>query len=163
LVTLGAPWDELNDRDAVLSGLTLPKLLMWGRGLSFEDLDRSWDGIPSPKHGAVYAGEHFDYIYHYISALPDSCTEPRGPCEAIDGGTADLVALFLSRYVAVQPSRTTIPLNLEPPSAPLTLEQEFYAGRRLAGLQALELGGEECRIDLRWQDAGASGSRSLGG
>jgi pimeloyl-ACP methyl ester carboxylesterase len=158
LVSLSAPWGELDDGDVVLSGLTLPKLLVWGRGLEFEDLDRSWDGVPAPKHGAVHDDEHFDYI----PALP-GCTAPRGPCEEIQGAMADLVALFLSRYMPVQPSTTNIPVSLEPPPAPLTVEQEFYAGGRLSGLETLERGGEECRIDLRWQDGGPPGSRTLGG
>lgn len=155
LVTLGAPWYEMSDRNAVLRSLTLPKLLMWGRVLFFEDLARLWDALPTPKHGATYEGEHFDYL----RAQPD-CPVPRGSCEALGFGTADLVALFLSRYVPVQLSPLHIPESLEPPNVPLSPEQQFFGGGRLGGLQTLAAA-DECKVELRWHDAGSPGSRVL--
>jgi pimeloyl-ACP methyl ester carboxylesterase len=154
LVTLGAPWDELHDPN-VLNGLTLPKFLMWGRDLFFEDLEQSWGGIPAPKHGVVYEGEHFDYL----PERPD-CPARRGPCGALEFGTADLIALFLARYLPVQPQGTTIPVTLEPPFTPLTQEQQFYAGGRLGGLDGLQAS-DDCQVELRWEDAGSMGSRNL--
>jgi pimeloyl-ACP methyl ester carboxylesterase len=153
-VGLSGPWDELNDRNAVLGGLTLPKLMAWGRGLFFEDLESTWPALSSPRHAVDFEGEHFDYIADHAS-----CAEPRGPCTALQFGIADLIALFLTRYVP-SASSTSIPASLEPPSAPLTVEQQFYAGGRLAGLQNLEASGT-CDTRLRWQDGSASGSRTL--
>lgn len=154
-VGLGAPWDELSDRNAVLRGLTLPKLFMWGEGLFFEDLGRLWDALPAPKHGVIYEGEHFDYIRDH-----PECSEARGPCTALEFGTADLVALFLARYVPVRLSSTHVPASLEPPAVPLTTEQQFYAGGRLGGLQSLQ-SAEQCSVELRWEDGGPPGSRTL--
>lgn len=154
-VGLGGPWDELNDRNAVLNALQLPKLMAWGRGLFFEDLESVWPALSEPKHAVDYEGEHFDYIADH-----PACSEPRGACTALQFGIADLIALFLTRYVPPAVSGTTIPANLEAPVAALTEEQQFYAGGRLAGLQGLE-GSGSCDVQLRWQDGAASGSRTL--
>jgi len=128
---------------------------MWGRGLFFEDLDRVWEALPKPKHGAIYQGEHYDYL----RAQP-GCPVPRGPCEALGHGTADLIALFLSRYTPVQLSPLAVPESLEPPNAPLSQEQQFFAGGRVGGLQTLTAA-DECEVELRWHDAGSPGSRVL--
>jgi hypothetical protein len=66
-VGLSGPWDELNDRNAVLSSLTLPKLMAWGRGLFFEDLETTWPSLTQPRHAVDFEGEHFDYIADHPS------------------------------------------------------------------------------------------------
>jgi hypothetical protein len=45
--------------------------------------------------------------------------------------------------------------------APLTPEQQFFAGGRLAGLTQFEVE-DGCRIALRWVDGPAIGSRDIG-
>lgn len=152
-VGLSGPW---GNRNAVLNGLDLPKLLAWGRGLFYEDLETVWPALSGPRHVLDFDGEHFDYI----SAHP-SCAEPRGACTALQFGIADLVALFLTRYVKPATSGTVIPASLQRPPPPLTPQQQSYAGSgRLAGLQGLQAS-VDCNARLRWQDGSASGSTTL--
>jgi hypothetical protein len=42
-----------------------------------------------------------------------------------------------------------------------TPRQQFYAGAYLTGLADIETR-EGCRVDLRWEDGGETGSRKLG-
>lgn len=155
--SLSAPWNELGG--GVIQNLDAPAFFMWGDGLFFEDLDvfsPNWSTVPGIKYAGVFEGEHFDFI-------PDqpSCGEPRGSCPLIGAAAADLVALFLARHNPVSLSNSQIPVDLQPPNTPLTQEQQFFAGGRLAGLT--QFGDTAaCRIMLRWVDGAATGSRDIG-
>lgn len=157
-VGLGGPWTEFSDPIAVLQNIGAPSFFMWGSGLSLENLDGGgmWNSIPAPKHGAVYPGEHFDYL----PARP-GCSVPRGGCNLIEAVTADLVALFITRYSSVALARARIPVTLERPAVSLTARQEFFVGGHLTGLSQI-VGRPGCRVDLRWIDGAASGTRRLG-
>ena len=156
-ISLSAPWNELGG--GVIQNLNAPAFFMWGNGLFFEDLDvfsPNWSTVPGIKYAGVFEGEHFDFI-------PDqpSCGEPRGPCTLIGAAAADLAALFLARHNPVALSNTQVPVDLVPPSAPLTPEQQFFAGGRLSGITQMETRAG-CRIALRWEDGAATGARDIG-
>jgi pimeloyl-ACP methyl ester carboxylesterase len=155
--SLSAPWNELGG--GVIQYLGAPAFFMWGNGLFFEDLDvfsPNWSTVPGIKYAGVFEGEHFDFITDQ-----PGCGEPRGACPLIGAAAADLVALFLARHNPVLLSNPDVPVDLQPPAAPLTPEQQFFAGGRLAGLTQLE-DREGCRIALRWEDGPDVGSRDIG-
>lgn len=161
--SLGAPYAELNDRQAVLTAIGRPTLFAWaagdGLGLAFEDLDKPtkvWDGLPQPRYAAVYQGEHFDYL-----RAADTGSALRGPCPLVGGAMADLVALFLSTHLPVPLGRTRVGDDLKPPQVDLTPEQERFAGAHLQGVAQFQAA-PGCRLDLRWNLDGRTGSRRLG-
>ena len=59
------------------------------------------------------------------------------------------------------PPTADIPVDLRPPAVTFTPRQQFYAGAYLTGLADIETR-EGCRVDLRWEDGGETGSRKLG-
>jgi pimeloyl-ACP methyl ester carboxylesterase len=163
-VSLSGPYEELNPLQ-VLSPIVPASFLMWAKldggslGLTFEDLDSGhvWDQLTQWKYGAVVQAEHFDYL-----AANQTGTAERGPCAQVGAVTADLLALFLSGYMPVPLSRTTVPVGLTPPQVQLTPAQQFYAGAHLGGLDAFQHG-TGCRLDLRWNvHGGVTGSLRLG-
>jgi pimeloyl-ACP methyl ester carboxylesterase len=157
-VCLSGPWDELNDKIATLNAINRPTFFMWAVGPFFENLDDHgvWDQLAFTKYGASFPGEHFDYI-----TQPPGCGQPRGGCGLIKSAAADLVALFLSRYVPVAASKTDIPLTLIPFPAPLTPKQQFYGANRLSGVDLIQHQ-TGCHIDLKWREDSLHGSRVLG-
>lgn len=162
-VSLGAPYGELNDRSAVLTGIGRPTFFAWaegnGGGLFLENLGppaNVWDGLPQPRYAAVYQGEHFDYL-----RPQDAGTDLRGPCPLVGGAMADLVALFLSAHAPVPLGRTRVGVDLKPPQVELTPEQQFFAGGHLQGVAQFQ-SAPGCRLDLRWNLDGQTGGRKLG-
>lgn len=159
-VCLSGPWDELNDKATVLNAIGKPTFFMLatGDGVNFENLDvhAAWDGLGYTRYGARFPGQHFDYIDQ-----PPGCGKRRGECSLIKPVAADLVALFLSRYLPLAPSRTDIPVTLIPPDSPLTPKQQFYGGNRLNGIQLIK-NAAGCRVDLKWVDGNQTGARQLG-
>ncbi len=157
-VGLGGPWPELGDPFPTLENIGAPSFFMWGDDLPLENLDGGgmWNAIPPPKHGAVYPGEHFDYL-----PPRPGCAVPRGSCNLIEAVTADLAALFITRYAPVALSGVHIPVSLERPPVTLSTNQHFFAGGHLTGLSQIE-GRAGCRVDLRWIDGTSAGSRRLG-
>lgn len=161
LMSFSGGFLELSDAVAPLRDANIPMFFMWaegglGTGLIYENLDDQgiFDSLAGPKHAAVFLGEHFDY-------LPDGNTGPlRGPCPHIGAAAADLAALFLSRYVRVPLSVTTVPADLQPPEVQLTDEQQLFARGHLTGLS--DAAGEPaCRIRLRWDADGQTGAKLL--
>jgi hypothetical protein len=156
-VSLSGTW---TDRPRDLPGLAAPSFFMWVRngtgGLATwqEDLDHHglWGSIARPKYGAVFAGEHFDYVARL-------CGEPRGACSLIEGVSGELAALFITRHVSN--ALAHIPIDLHPPRVRHTERQAFFAGGHLANLSAMERRAE-CRVDLRWDDGRTTGARRLG-
>ncbi len=163
-VSLGAPYGELNDLSAVLTGIGRPTFFAWamdrdGRGLDLENLGAPgnlWDGLPQPRYAAVYEGEHFDYL-----RAEDAGTALRGPCPLVGGAVADLVALFLSTHAPVPLGRTRVGADLKAPQVELTQQQKFFAGAHLQGVAQFQTA-PGCRLDLRWNLDGQTGSRKLG-
>jgi hypothetical protein len=141
---------------AALRQVTKPTFLMWGKGAhtQFEDLDQAhtWDGLTQAKYAAVFEGEHFDYV----SAAAGG--SPRGPCPDIGGMAGDLTALFVASNIF---SLTQVGVDLRAAPVTLTPQQQAYADGHLA-----TLGGgftaRGCRLDLRWNVGGATGTRSFG-
>jgi pimeloyl-ACP methyl ester carboxylesterase len=158
-VFLSGPWTELIDHMSLLGGLARPSFYMFAARRDPEDVIEHglWDTFEYTRYAAGYGGQHFDYIDQ-----PLGCGKPKGPCDLIKPVSADLVALFLSRYPGVGASRTYIPLDLVPPPAPLAPgKQQFFGLNRLPGLAQIDER-EGCSVDLRWKQDADEGSRHLG-
>ena len=156
---LSGPWDELNDRNPLLRGLGRPTFYMFTPDEFFEDVNAQglWDTFEYPKYAASFRGSHFDYI-----TQPPGCGQDVGSCGLIKDVAADLVTLFLSRYLPVAASKTVIDLNLVPPAAPFTSgTQQFYGARRLSGLDEIKTA-QGCSVALKWRHGNIAGSRHLG-
>jgi pimeloyl-ACP methyl ester carboxylesterase len=164
-VSLSGGFNPLPDALPALQAITAPSLFMWGQGgdailLSFEELDgagKLWDKLTQPKYAAPFQGEHFDYLRD-----ADAGSAQRGPCAALIGGAAaDLATLFISAHLPVPLTHTQIPIGLTKPQVQLTQEQEFFAGAHLSSIEQITTHAG-CRIDLRWNVDGVTGSRRLG-
>ena len=154
LVSWGGHHPNPPDNFELLRTVTVPSFYMWTKRNTLEDLDGLWEALASPtKYAAMYEGEHFDYLDEL-----DISGVPRGPCPHMPGVAADLAALFISSNVA---SLTRIPVDLTIPKVQLTAEQEIYAGGNLMSFDQVN-NHPGCRIDLRWNVNGVSGSRRLG-
>jgi hypothetical protein len=125
-----------------------------------EDLDvmGRWNQIPAPKNGALFPGEHFDYLTPWAG-----CNGlPRGSCTLIEPVAAELSALFIMRHMpAVDLSQVQIPVTLDPPNVTLTPKQQFFGAAGLTGLTDIKTRAG-CSVKLRWVDGSQSGSRQLG-
>lgn len=138
---LSGGWqDWFGDAPFPLPLLDVPHLLVWGGpGDLFTQLsDAQWQALRRPRHRVVFAeGEHWDYLEKQQQA---PCRGPGGTCPHVHSATADLLTMFLGRYLPPElatdlPGR--IPPDLEPPALVLTPEQEFFAGGYLGGYAAL--------------------------
>src|SRR5262249_44933276 len=93
--------------------------------------------IGKPKHRAIFTdGLHYDYLY--TAQLP--CRQDKGPCRWLGAAATDLVTMFFGRYLPpdLWPNLPgQIPHTLIPPPLTLTLEQQFFAGGYLLGMQLL--------------------------
>lgn len=156
---LSGPWSELNDRDALLRGLGRPTFYMFAPDELFENVNDQglWDSFEYPKYAAEFPGNHFDYI-----TQPPGCGKPVGACALIKTVAADLVTLFLSRYLGIGASKTFINLDLIPPAAPFTSgKQQFFGANRLSGIELIK-NQSGCSVDLKWKEGFDAGSRHLG-
>ncbi len=163
LASLSGPYQELNDATTLFQALKAPSFFAWadgsGPGIGLENLDGNpplYDSLVNlPKYGAVFKGEHFDYI-------DDTRLSPAGPCHPLMGGAlADLATLFVAEMMPVPFGGTNVPFDLKKPQVSLTLEQEFYAGSHLKAVELIE-GQDGCRIDLKWTINATFGSRVIG-
>ena len=139
----------------------MPAFFSWGTlaGPLPENMD---DGgllpaVPGPKWAAVFPGEHFDYLGHYLRVQ----LSERGNCDLIELVMAELITLFIQRNIPVKTSHAPIPPSLIPPAVTLTQKQAFFAGGHLNGIGPIE-SRRGCGIDLRWEDPLDTGSRHLG-
>jgi hypothetical protein len=166
-VSLSGAWGTLgrdNMLDA-LGSLRKPTFFMWSEtanGFWNESLDglQAWDVLRCQRYGCVFDGGHFDYI----RLLGTDCGEKPGDCNLTKTVSADLVALFLSRYLRVTGSTTSIPYDLTLPDIPpLSPQQQSFASGNLTGLRLLEeTTNRACRFDLRWKLNPMQGGRHLG-
>jgi pimeloyl-ACP methyl ester carboxylesterase len=145
---LSGRWgDWFGDEPFPLPLLNMPSLMVWGESELLTQLtDAQWEAMARPRHRVVFPeGDHWDYLG---SNLPP-CAAAGGPCPQIGAATADLLTMFLGRYVPPEfatdlPER--IPASLEPPQLVLTPQQEFFAGGYLNGFGALG-GNPACTIE----------------
>ncbi|WP_136517568.1 alpha/beta hydrolase [Cellulomonas telluris] len=124
--------------------LTVPSLLTWGAEEFLVPLpDPQWQAMARPRHRVVFAeGQHWDYL----GTDRPPCAPPP-TCPGIRGAVADLVTMFLARYLPPELATnlaSEVPVDLEPPDLVLTREQEFFAGGFLGGWEALVASGGAC-------------------
>lgn len=137
---LSGGWqDWFGDEPFPLPLLDLPTLLVWGEGFDlFSPVpDATWDAMHRPRHRVVFAeGEHWDYLGNNVSP---PCRPGSGVCPHVAAATADLLAMFLGRYLPPECADTAdrVPVSLQPPVLTLTTAQEFFAGGWLTGFNAL--------------------------
>jgi dienelactone hydrolase len=97
---LSGTWqDWFGDEPFPLPLLDLPTLLVWGGASDlFTQLpEATWQAMARPRHRVVFAkGEHWDYIGNNVSV---PCRPAPGPCPHVAGATADLLTMFLGRYL----------------------------------------------------------------
>ncbi len=138
---LSGGWqDWFGDEPFPLPLLDLPTLLVWGGAFDlFSQVpDATWDAMHRPRHRVVFAeGEHWDYLGNHITV---PCRPGPGLCPHVAGATADLLTMFLGRYLPPECATSVagqVPQSLEPPPLTLTTEQEFFAGGWLTTVGAL--------------------------
>jgi hypothetical protein len=142
-----------------LGQVQLPSLFLWARDLLTEDLDLlgTWNQLSMSRYGGSFPGQHFDYL----RAGDVGANTPRGSCDLLGPGAADLTALFLSRHVPVPLSVNQATVDLQPPPVQLTQDQHFFAGGHLNGLSQFE-SAAGCTLDLKWDLNGTTGQRQIG-
>jgi pimeloyl-ACP methyl ester carboxylesterase len=162
-VSLSGPWGELHGTAlSIVGGLRCPSFFM-SSASPLEDINAAgvWGAAVDPKYAASFGGEHFDYI----DDAPE-CNEARGVCDLMASAAADLVALFITRYVRIPLAQVRVPIDLNPAPSRLTAAQQPFASDhlnfegRLAGLASFD-GDSRCTIDLQWVASGVSGRRTI--
>jgi alpha/beta superfamily hydrolase len=155
-VSLGAQYSSPQS-SKTLDSIKIPSLFMWSNSIDSENLDRDgvWNGISQPKYKAVYTGSHFDYL-----EPADTGTLPRGSCSHMPSFSADLITLFVSKYLQYS-SLFPVPTDLSKPVVTLTNDQSFYANGYLQSFSEINshIG---CSIDLQWVVNGLSNSKRFG-
>lgn len=140
---LSGGWEHewVGDEPFPLPLLDVPSLLTWGGGADDAQAtlsDATWQAMARPRHRVVFTkGAHWDYLDKNVSV---PCRPSQGPCPHVPGATADLLTMFLGRYLPPEFAgdlAERIPATLAPPALDLTVEQEFYAGGYLGGFDAL--------------------------
>jgi hypothetical protein len=162
-VSLSGQWKSWPLPSPVTS-LSAPKLLAWGTGapeMAEGDLTGFWSNIGSPKHRLVFTeGQHWDYVPPTVT----TCASIAGPCTLVDDLTADLTAIYLSKYMPPEEAGILPGLiedDLTLPAVSLTSEQQSFAGGHLTsfgrvGAQAA------CTATLEWLTPDGSGTRTRG-
>jgi hypothetical protein len=146
---LSGVWQDWPTGPLPITLLDVPTLLVWGGILDFftELPDSVWDELPPPKHRVVWTeGEHWDYL---VGSTPP-CSAGAGPCPAVGVASADLVTMFLGKYVPPEHAlylSDAIPDSLIPPALDLTPEQQFFAGGHLVGFDMVE-GQAACAVSI---------------
>jgi hypothetical protein len=145
---LSGVWQDWPSGPSPLTLRPMASLLVWGGPLDFFTAlsDSAWNELPPPKHRAMWsAGEHWDYL---VGSVPP-CSAGAGPCPAVGIATADLVTMFLGKYLAPELAPNLvddIPDTLRPPQLVLSPEQQFFAGGHLLGFGLLD-GNPSCGLE----------------
>jgi hypothetical protein len=107
----------------------------------------SYPRAARPKHRVFIDGAmHYDYL----SDTP--CQTGRGPCGCTPGIVADVVTMFLGRYLPqIDGLPQRIPPLLVPPPLNLTNEQSQYAGDYLSRSQCTNLAVDGCSVTLEFE------------
>jgi hypothetical protein len=156
----------------ILGSIDVPKLFFFGS--EEQELDRSWlpptpgesrspgtwDGLSRPKHQAVIEKmAHYDYLLPGLAP----CEGVRGPCSLAPDIAADVVTMFLARYLsppAVPTLSSRVPATLAVPpdwQDGLSWKQLFYAGAYFRGVPSLSNSSSSCQLTLTYELSGASG------
>ena len=124
----------------------------------------SWHKLLLPRHGAAITKmKHFDYLAPEVAP----CQDEPGPCLRAPRLIADIVTMFLARYLpppAVPRLPERIPPTLLPPAdweAGLSAKQISYTGAYLTGVGAWPISPPECRLDLSFETSTTSGVLTL--
>lgn len=150
---LSGVWqDWVGEEPFALPRLAVPSLLAWGGPFDFftQLSDVAWQEMSRPRHRIVFAeGEHWDYLGPGVSP---PCRQPPdgGSCPHVAAAVADLLVMFLARYLPPELATdlpAQIPESLAPPDFVLTPEQEFFAGGWLTGFGLLA-GDSSCGVEL---------------
>jgi pimeloyl-ACP methyl ester carboxylesterase len=167
--SIGGGWLEWPGSPPLpLADLRVPALFIRGDEDVFAEisprngLETFWNQVPRPKHSIVLdGGTHFDHL-RTPNDIKAACGGQQGPCNLIGYLTADLVTVFLSKYIP--PENSGIPAGFIPdtltlPHVRLTEGQHFYAGAHLPGLSKLPQ--ESCGGEHIWETTLGSGSDTL--
>jgi hypothetical protein len=146
-----------------LPSFSVPSLFTWG-GL-VEDTqavlgETAWNIIPPPKHRVVFAGAHH---WDYLRPIGSDCALTVGDCSLVGAVAADMVTIFLSKYLmpeAAGPLLNFILEDLVLPAIELGFEQQYFAGGHLSGLSLLPLNAA-CTVTHAWEAGGFAGSITL--
>lgn len=152
-VSVGGGWAEWPATPpAPIYSLGVPSLFLYGTEDEFAALPpANWASVPTPTHRGIFqGGQHWD---HLDPSAPQ-CGDTNGPCDLVESLTADLTALFFSKYMRV----ANVADSLEPPEYTLTGDQQFYAGAHLTSFDQLPRAG--CGATLEWSTS-VSGSVAL--
>ena len=160
LVSMSGEWaDWFNDLGDVLPAITVPSLYIWGTRDVSPLPDPLWSRlIHKPRHKAIVGSMvHFDYLPPGTTP----CDEGRGPCPHYRPMLADVLTMFVAKYLAPPtlpdlPDR--IPHTLVPPTLRLTGEQSFYAGGYLNGFRLGASDPPQCQMTLSYDIGDLSGS-----
>lgn len=154
-VSLGAQYIANDKVIQILNSISIPSLYMWATDSPGENVEPFWSVLKLPKYRTEYTGTHFDYL-----EPADTGTLPRGNCSSIPGFAADLVTLFISKFLQGS-AQTSVPDDLSKPQVPLTNHQAFYANGHLQNFKVINahMG---CLADLQWNVANSNGSKRFG-
>ncbi len=156
LVSIGGWWSDWRPiGELPINDISVPSLFLLGTNDSNATLpEPNWNAVPRPLHRALFNGKgHWDHL----DSIAHACGQVReDDCGSVESMTADLTALFLSKYL----HRTNIPDSLRPPLISLTAEQEFYAGLNLVSFNQLASASCDAQVTLKW-DASNNGDINL--
>ena len=176
-VSLGGVWPWWSPPgSAPIKMLTLPKLLVWGTGGIVEGpraalSEGAWNSLPQPKYRLVFPkGEHWDYVPSPNTSCAANNGDTGGPCNLVYALTADLTALFLSKYMPPEgaPRPPFIGADLIPPTVELVPPNEELKKKQLSfasgHLLSFQMFGTRpsCSALLTWVTSdGGSATRSF--
>lgn len=144
-----------SDPAAVLRAVAAPKLFVFGGTEHDPQLLR---GLDASLHVAnIRKMQHFDYLLPNV--MP--CQVEAGPCAYAPRALADLVTMFLGRYLPAAGGDLGIPPSLQIPEGwddGLSQQQLFYTGGYLTGMDAWAGSVAECRLELSFETKEASGT-----
>jgi hypothetical protein len=159
--SIAGVWEDWPVGPRPITRLSIPMLFCLGTDDLFTNLsDPLWNSLTLPKHRAVFDNaRHWDYLRPGASF----CENGRGPCNLTGSLTADLVTVFLGKYLSPEHWPTLgnqIQNSLVPPQLILTAEQQFFAGGHLSGFALLQHR-PGCRVSLGWETLTGSGQVAL--
>ncbi len=133
---------------------TCPKMFVFGTGEDpvFRLSEAQFNAFPGEKHQLTLAGlHHWDYApFSVNSCIAQESLRFSSPCGQYHRIAADMIAIFLSRYMSSEHSGILddfIPANLVLPPVVRTPEQQAFASGWLSSLAENH---EDCSAALKW-------------